>query len=326
MILIRRSFLVLILICLGCAAQSTQPDAAPKPAPAQGSAPAQAAPLAQEIERQVRTYYSIPPDVSVQVGAIAPSTDWPGYDMVPVAIDSGDSKKDYKFLVSQDRKTMLRMVKFDLTKDPYAEVMNKINVSGRPVRGARTSKVLVVNYDDLECPFCSRMHQTMFPELVKEYGDRVTFVYKDYPLSEIHPWAMHAAVDANCLAAQNGDAYWDFADYIHAHEDEVKSEKTPGARLAALDRLTLDQGQKHNLDKPKLEACVKSQDETAVKASMKEGDDIGVSATPTLFVNGQKVDGVIPVAELRAMLDRALRDAGQPVPDHTVVAPAPASK
>jgi protein-disulfide isomerase len=314
-ILIRRSFLVLILICLGCAAQSTQPDTAGKPD------------LTRAIERQVRSYYSIPPDVKVQVGAIVPSSDWPGYDMVPVTIDGGDGKKqDYKFLVAQDRKTMLRMVKFDLTKDPFTELMSKINVSGRPVRGAKSSKVVVVNFDDLQCPFCSRMHEAMFPEILKDYGDRVTFVYKDYPLSEIHPWAMHAAVDANCLAAQNGDAYWDFADYIHAHPEDVKNEKTPGARLAVLDRLTLDQGQKHSLDKTKLEACVKAQDETAVKASVKEGDEVGVSATPTLFVNGEKVDGVIPILELRAMLDRALKEAGQPVPVRAAPPAAPASK
>ena len=314
MTLIRRSFLVLILICLGCSAQSTPPDAVRKPD------------LARAIERHVRSYYGIPPDISVQVGAVVPSIDWPGYDLVSVAIDSGPGKKDYKFLVSQDRKTMLRMVKFDLTKDPFAETMNKINVNGRPVRGAKAAKVVVVNYDDLECPYCSRMHQTMFPQLLKEYGDRVTFIYKDYPLNEIHPWAMHAAVDANCLAAQNGDAFWDFADYIHGHEDEVKAEKTSGARLALLDHLTLDQGQKHSLDKPKLEGCVKAQDETAVKASMKEGDDIGVSATPTLFVNGQKVDGLISIAELRDLLDRALTDAGQPVPSRAAAAPLPASK
>ena len=325
MILIRRSFLVLILICLGCAAQSTQPDAARKSAPAQASASAQAPALAHEIEQQVRSYYAIPPDVSVQVGAIAPSTDWPGYDMVPVAIDGGGSKKDYKFLVSQDRKTMLRMVKFDLTKDPFAEVMSKIDVSGRPVRGAKTSKVLVVNYDDLECPFCSRMHQTMFPELVKEYGDRVTFVYKDYPLAEIHPWAMHAAVDANCLAAQNNDAYWDFADYIHANQREISNEKTPPGRLDALDRLTMLQGQKHNLDTVKLQSCIKAQDDSAVKASMKQAESIGVEATPTLFVNGEKIDGAVPPAELRAALDRALRDANLPVPNHEAASSAPAA-
>src|SRR5579863_2264354 len=268
----------------------------------------------------------MPPEIRLTVSPPSPSPDYPNYDSVVVTVDSGDKKQDLTFLVSKDRSSMMRLTKFDLTKDPFVETMSKIDVTGRPTRGAKASKVVLVNFDDFECPFCARMHQTLFPELLKEYGDRVTFIYKDYPLTEIHPWAVHAAVDANCLASQNGDAYWDFADYIHAHEDEVKGEKTPGARLAALDRLTLDQGQKHSLDKTKLEACVKAQDETAVKASVKEGDEVGVSATPTLFVNGEKVDGVIPIAELRAMLDRALKDAGQPVPDHAAAAAAPASK
>jgi protein-disulfide isomerase len=184
----------------------------------------------------------------------------------------------------------------------------------------------VVNFDDLECPFCSRMHQTLFPEILKEYGDRITFIYKDYPLVDIHPWATHAAVDANCLAAQNGDAYWDFADYIHANQHEVSNEKTPGARLEALDKLTLLQGQKHNLDVVKLQSCIKAQDESAVKASMKEAEGIGVEATPTLFINGEKIDGAVPISQLRAALDRALKDANLPVPDHAAAAPAPASK
>jgi protein-disulfide isomerase len=170
------------------------------------------------------------------------------------------------------------------------------------------------------------MHQTLFPQILKEYGDRVTFIYKDYPLVEIHPWATHAAVDANCLAAQNGDAYWDFADYIHSNQREVNSEKTPAARNDVLDRLTMSQGQKHNLDAGKLQACVKAQDETAVKASMKEGEGIGVDATPTLFINGQKLDGAVPISEVRAALDQALKDANLPVPDHAAVAAAPASK
>ena len=156
-----------------------------------------------------------------------------------VTIDGGEGKqKDYKFLLSKDRNTMLRMTKFDLTKDPFAELMSKIDVTGRPSRGAKSAKVVVVNFDDFECPFCSRMHQTLFPEIFKEYGDRVTFIYKDDPLAEIHPWAIHAAVDANCLAAQNGDAYWDFADYIHANKREVDAEKTPAARFDALDKMT----------------------------------------------------------------------------------------
>src|SRR5580698_6307597 len=300
--LIRRSFLILLVICLGCVAQSASPE------------------LSRKIERQVRSYYNLPPEVHVVVGSLSPSTDFAGYDLLNVTIDSGEKKQDYKFLVSKDRNTLVRMTKFDLTKDPFTEVMNKIDITGRPTRGAKSAKVMLVNFDDLECPFCSRMHQTLFPELLKEYGDRVTFIYKDYPLTEIHPWATHAAVDANCLAAQNGDAYWDLADYIHANQHEVNSEKTPGARLEAVDRLTTLQGQKHNVDLPKLQACMKAQDETAVKASIKDGDEVGVDATPEMFVNGEKLDGAQPISQVRAVLDRALKDANLPVPDHAATA------
>jgi protein-disulfide isomerase len=307
--LIRRSFLLLLVVCLGCVAQSAPPD------------------LARKIERQVRSYYKIPPEVHVLVGAPSPSAEFPNYDSVTVTVDGSEKKQDLTFLVSKDRSSMTRMIKFDLSKDPYAETMSKINVSGRPTRGAKASKVVVVNFDDFECPFCSRMHQTLFPEILKEYGDRVTFIYKDYPLVEIHPWATHAAVDANCLAAQSGDAYWDFADYIHANQHEVSSEKTPGARLEALDKLTMLQGQKHTLDVVKLQACIKAQDESAVMASMKEAETLGVEATPTLFVSGQKIDGAVPISEVRAALDRALKDADLPVPEHaTPAAAAPVSK
>jgi protein-disulfide isomerase len=305
----RRSFLIFLLVCLGCVAQSAPPD------------------LARKIERQVRSYYTLPADVKVTVGAITPSTDLAGYDGLTVTIEGGDGKpKDYKFLISKDRSTMVRLTKFDLTKDPFESIMSKIDVAGRPSRGAKGAKVVVVNFDDFECPYCAAMHRTLFPQILKEYGDRVTFIYKDYPLTEIHPWAVHAAVDANCLAAQNADAYWDFADYIHANKGEVDGEKTAGARMEAIDKIALAQGQKHNVDATKLQECVKKQNDDAVKASMKEGDNLGVDATPTLFINGQKVDGAVPIGEIRNALDSALKDAGQPVPAHEPSTPAPGSK
>jgi len=307
-ILIRRSFVLLLIVCLGCVAQSASPD------------------LTRKIERQVRSYYKVPAEVQVLVGSLAPSPEFPNFDSLIVTVDSGDRKQDLKFLVAKDRSSLIRMTKFDLSKDPFAETMSKIDVTGRPTRGVKASKVVVVNFDDFECPFCSRIHQTLFPAIFKEYGDRVTFIYKDYPLVEIHPWATHAAVDANCLASQNGDAYWDFADHIHANQHEVSNEKTPAARLEMLDKLSMLQGQKHNLDVVKLEACIKAQDESAVKASMKEAEAVGVEATPTLFINGEKIDGAVPVSELRAALDRALKDANLPVPDHAAATAAAASQ
>ncbi|MGC2259369.1 MAG: thioredoxin domain-containing protein [Candidatus Sulfotelmatobacter sp.] len=308
MILLRRSFLLLLIVCLGCAAQSVSPE------------------LAQKIERQVRSYYKVPAELKVLVGPASPSPDFPNYESVVVTIDNGERKQDLNFLISKDHSSLIRMNKFDLNKNPYAATMSKINTAGRPTRGAKASKVVVVNFDDFECPFCSRMHQELFPEIFKEYGDRVTFIYKDYPLVEIHPWATHAAVDANCLAAQNNDAYWDFADYIHANQHEVSNEKTPAARFEALDKLAMLQGQKHSLDTVKLQSCIKAQDDSAVKASMKEAESVGVEATPTMFINGEKIDGAVPPSELRAALDRALRDANLPVPDHAVASTAPVAK
>jgi len=306
--LLRRSLFILLLVCLGCVAQSTPPD------------------LARKIEHQVRMFYSLPAEVKVTIGSITPSSDVPGYDGVSVKLDDEGKQKDYTFLVSKDRNTMLRLTKFDLSKDPFSDLMRKIDVAGRPSRGAKGAKVVVVNYDDFECPFCSRMHQTLFPQILSEYGDRVTFIYKDYPLTEIHPWAVHAAVDAGCLAAQNTDAFWDFADYIHANKQSVDNERSAAGRLDAIDRMAQVQGQKHNVDVPKLMACLRAQNEDGVRASMKEADAIGVNATPTLFINGQKIDGAVPISEVRAALDAALRDAGQPVPTHTPSAPMPASK
>jgi protein-disulfide isomerase len=315
MTLITRSLLLFLAVCLGCVAQAASPDLSNKPD------------LANKIERQVCAHYKISPQVHVLVGTMSPSAEFPGYESVVVTLDGGGDKQDITFLISKDHSSLKRLTTFDLTKDPFAETMSKINLQGRPTRGAKTSKVVVVNFDDFECPFCSSLHQVLFPEILNEYGDRVTFVYKDFPLVTIHPWAMHAAVDANCLASQNADAYWDFADYIHANQHEVNVEKTPAARLEIIDRITQQQGQKHNLDAAKLQSCIKAQDESAVQASIKQGESVGVGQTPATFVNGEEIPGgAVPPAVVRAALDRALKDANLPVPEHVTAAAASASK
>jgi protein-disulfide isomerase len=297
--IVRRAFVVLLLICLGCSAQSS---------------PSPASDIVSAIERHVRAQYALPPDVKVIVGTLRPS-EFANYDALTVTFASPSKKNDFEFLLSHDHKTLFRMTRFDLTSDPYAAIMKKIDVSGRATRGNKDAKVTVVNYDDFECPFCSRMHTTLFPGLLKEYGDRVLFIYKDYPLEEIHPWAVHAAVDANCLGAQNADAYWDYADTLHGNQDAIKAKGREGWN-AELDRLANAQGQRHNLDVPILQACVKAQDEKAVRASVREGEAVGVEATPTIFVNGRKMDGAVPADEVRLALDQALKDAGVAPPEH----------
>ena len=118
--LLRRSIFVLVLVCLGCSAQIAPPS--PE--------------LTAKIERQVRATYSVPESVKVLIGQFRPS-DFPNYDAVTITIDGGEKKSTYEFLISKDGKTLARLTKMDLTKDPYAENMKKIDVSGRPSRGRR---------------------------------------------------------------------------------------------------------------------------------------------------------------------------------------------
>jgi protein-disulfide isomerase len=299
----KRVLFFFLLICLGCSAQLAPTE------------------LSQRIERQLRVTYNVPAGVKVIISA-PHSSEFANYDAVTVTFDGESKKQTYDFLVSKDQKTLIRMTKMDLSKDPYVETMKKIDVKGRPIRGNPNAKVTVVSYDDFECPYCSQVHRTLFPELLKEYGDRVAFIYKDFPLSEIHPWAIHAAVNANCLGAQSADAYWDFADYIHSNQQLVNQEKGRDNQFAALDKSTLSVADKFKLDSGKLQTCIKDQKEDAVKESVKEGDSLGVSGTPTMFVNGQMMDGARPISEFRSLFDNALAQAGVAAPAHVAATPS----
>jgi len=282
--------------CLGCSAQpnktsTIQPD------------------VSERIQRQVRSYFNIPPDVNITVGAPTPS-EFANYDVLTITMTRQDKSQKTEFLLSKDGKTLIRFTKLDLTKDPYVETMNQINLADRPVRGNPDAKVTIVNFDDFECPFCARMHSTLMSEILPQYKDKIRIVYKDYPLP-MHPWAQHAANDANCLAKESGTAYWELADYLHANQRAIDaSQQALPASFAQIDRQTMDFGKKNGADLPRLQACLKAQSDVVVKASVAEGDKVGVSATPTVFINGERLEGAVDADEMKAALNRQLLAAG----------------
>jgi protein-disulfide isomerase len=279
--------------------------------------------VSERVQRQVRAFFNIPPDVTIVLGTPTPS-EFTNYDLVPVTMSRDGKAQKAEFLLSKDGKTLIRFTKIDLTKDIYAENMSKITLAGRPVRGNPDAKVTVVNFDDFECPFCARMHSTLMTEIYPEYKDKIKIVYKDYPLIQIHPWAQHAAANANCLAAESGPAYWQLADYLHANQREISgSQQNVQDSLNKLDQITVDFGKKNGADANRLQACIKAQSDTTIKASIAEGDGIGVSATPTLFVNGERLEGALDANEVRAALNRQLLSAGVQPPPPPPAAPPP---
>jgi protein-disulfide isomerase len=283
--------------------------------------------VAERVQRQVRAFFNIPPDVTISLGTPA-SSEFPNYDMVPVTMTRDGKTQKAEFLLSKDGKTLIRFTRIDLTKDIYAENMSKITLAGRPVRGNPDAKVTVVNFDDFECPFCARMHTTLMTEIYPEYKDKIKIVYKDFPLLQIHPWAEHAANNANCLAAENGPAYWQLADYLHANQRDISGgQQNVQDSYTKLDQITVDFGKKNGADVNRLQACIKAQSDGTIKASMAEGDKLNVSATPTLFINGERIEGALDATELRAALNRQLQSVGvQPPPPPPATPTPPAAR
>ena len=285
----------LIGVAMGCAQAQLSPAARANPA------------VSWRVEVLIRSQFSVPSDYSIVLGERTTS-EVPGFDSLPVTFVHGTERSTVVFLLSKDCNTLARLEKFDISKDPALA----INVEGRPIRGDAEAKVEIVNFDDLECPYCARLHSELSNETLNHYKGLIKIVYKDYPLEEIHPWAMHAAVDANCLAGLSTKAYWAYVDYVHDHGRDITGAQFASARsFTALDNIANTFATENKVEEPKLAMCLKQQDETVIRSSLKLGDSLGIHATPQLFVNGERLlSGARPTEELWPAIDRALKAQG----------------
>lgn len=293
---------------------------------AQSPAPALDQKTSERVEAHLREQLKVPPAVSVTFGERKPS-DFPGYDTLPVTFKNEARQSTVEFLLSKDTNTLVRMDKIDVKDDLLAKkkaehekIAASIDLNGRPVLGNPNAKVTIVNYDDFECPFCQRMHGTLMNEVAKTYGDKVRIIYKDYPLTSIHPWAMRASINANCLGKLKNDAYWEFANAVHSNLQSIKTSEKGERRSvedqkAQLDKFARETGAKFSVNSSQLEACIRTQDETEVRRAMAEAEKLGVDSTPTLFINGEVAAGAYPFEALKPIIDRALRNAGETVPE-----------
>jgi protein-disulfide isomerase len=265
----------------------------------------------RQVEILIRSTFNVPVEYKVEFGERSAS-DLPGYYNLPVVLSKDDVKKEIDFLISSDGKRLEKLETYDVMNNPALH----IDITGRPVRGNPQALVTVINFDDLECPFCARMHRTLFPTTIERYGQQVRFIYMDNPITEIHPWALRAAVDANCLAEQSSDAYWAFVDYIHSHPEDVNGEQRDVQKsFVSLDRITMEHGHLAHLDVASLSHCVQTQDDTQVRKSISLAERLGADGTPAVFVNGERVTGgAVPSDQLWMVVDRALRSVGESPP------------
>ncbi len=277
--------------------------------------------LARRVEVLIRSRSNVPPNYTIDVGPRTKS-DVPGFSEITVNFAAdGKSSKPVNFLLSDDGKTLAQFSKYDISADPR----QMLSTEGRPARGGgANAPVLIVGFDDLECPFCAKMHAELFPALLERYKDQVRVVYRDFPLSQ-HPWATRAAIDTNCVGAQSTTGYWNLVDHIHAHANELGgADKSLAKANTTLDTLAHDEGARQKVDMTILSACLAKQDDKAVTASVKEGESLGVDSTPAMYINGEKLEGAYPIEDVYRMIDGALIAQGK-TPPAPAAKPEPAS-
>jgi protein-disulfide isomerase len=318
---LRSLALVVLIAALGCHAQTA--SSGPEPVQAGVKLSPQ---MARRVELTIRNKAQISADYTITVSEPAKS-EVTGYAQITVTFASeGKGGRSAVFLISSDGKTLAQFNKFDLSQS----IVDSISTAGRPARGGPPdAPVTIVGFDDLECPFCAQMNAEIFPAVINRYKNQVRVVYRDFPLEELHPWAKHAAIDANCLAAQSTSGYWNFVDQVHAHAAEMAgAEKTIEKASQSLDKIAFDEGMRQKVDQPQLTACVLKQDDSGVKASeiSAEADPLHLGSAPVLYINGEQIEGMVPLETLYRVIDRALVAAGQtPPPYPAPAASAPAS-
>lgn len=216
-------------------------------------------------------------DAKVDLGPLQASPS-PDFYVVQVRVTLNGQTDAGTVYVSKDGKTLFRGDMYDTSSDPYAEERAKIHLGGNPFRGPVDAKVVVVEYGDFECPHCRELYE-VFKTVMPAYP-QVRFVFKDFPLTQIHPWAETAAIGARCAYMQSPEAFWKVHDDIFENQDLISPENIWDKLVG----FAADAG----LDTNAFKACLASAAaQKAVDANHDEGAALGINSTPTVYVNGR---------------------------------------
>ncbi len=158
--------------------------------------------------------------------------------------------------------------------------VEKIYTTTDPSLGNPNAPLQVVEFSDFQCPYCAQAH-SIIRQLLKNFPNDVYFIYRDFPIDEIHPQARLAAEAAQCAFDQ--EKFWEYHDLLFQNQDKLDL----GYLLLYAQRL--------NLDLVVFTDCLESgKYSNEVSQDLNDGYDVGVRATPTFYINGQKTEGVVP--------------------------------
>ena len=295
--------LIFALLLGGLATWAAPPQAAKKSAPAAPSAKKAGAPSSaaeksglnkQHLEAYVRHVFAWVPQVKVEIADFTPSP-VPGLLQTKVRASYGPASEEKTFYLSADGKYIMDGNLYTAADNPFRSNLNKITTALQPSFGAAGAPVVLVSYSDFQCPHCREEAKALRENITKTFPTQVRVYYKDYPLPN-HDWAKTASIAGRCIFRQNPLAFWDFHDWVFDKQTEITS-------AGFIEKLNgFIKGKE--IDPLQLNRCVeKGETEAEVNKSMAEAKALGVSSTPTLFVNGRKLVGSVAWPNLKQIIE-----------------------
>jgi protein-disulfide isomerase len=196
------------------------------------------------------------------------------------------NKKDDQFI--------LQTVELGLPVGKYTETPS-VGVDDIQI-GNKESKVKIVEFSDFQCPYCKVLHLSAVEKIINDYGDKILFVFKQFPL-DFHPQAENAALASECANEQG--KFLPYADKLfNSQDDWGKSEGTQKFKTYAV-QLRLNAGQFNQcLDEKKFQ--------DKISRDKEEAKSFGISGTPSVFINDQFKGGVANYDELKTIIDQEL--------------------
>jgi protein-disulfide isomerase len=190
----------------------------------------------------------------------------------------------------------------DLTIDPDKVNLAKVNLRGVPFRGKANGTLVMIEYSDLECPYCRDAHKALEKQLLPAFGDKLKWIFKHNPLPG-HKWSMSAAIAAACGGMQKPEIGWKMEAGFFERQDQINPEIAPADFRTKAVEIARSAG----ADEGRFAACFdKQESKRIVDADKQEAASLGLSSTPAFVINGRIVHGFRSFELLKEVLDSLL--------------------
>jgi protein-disulfide isomerase len=248
------------------------------------------------LEAYIRHLFLLQPQLTVTIGDPKPSA-LPGFKEVRVRIAQGAQSQEVPLYVSTDGKKIVQGNYYDVTTNPFKPELDKLKTQFQPALGTAGAPVAIVVFSDLQCPHCKGEAEMLRQNLIQNYPTQVRLYFKDYPLEGLHPWAKAAAMAGRCVFQQKPDAFWQYHDWVFAHQDSLTADNLKDQVLGwAKDA--------KDVDAIKLGACIAGKTTQAeVEKEIEEARALDVTGTPTMFINGRRISQTIDWPNLKNIID-----------------------